>query len=273
MAHDGHVVRAVALAQARLVVGKHHVEHPMQAGLNAPVPAHAVRGARGGERRGRDVGAGLEPAAILQLGAGCDLHHTGHVRQAQLAGKAPRALKPVDVAGHGDGALLDAPMPLVEVRGAIKRSRLGRGEQGLDLGAERGLVGLDGRSSAPARRIVPAMAALVATASIETSAPLSPSSSARRSIRAGMAVVSLALSGTASWPSTRRAVVAKAETRCSGGVPVARSWLRREVLPSMATNAGRSGQDARTQAVKAAANRPGLMRFINCVSQRPPGTP
>jgi hypothetical protein len=88
-----------------------------------------------------------------------------------------------------------------------------------------------------------------------------------------MAVVSLALSGTASWPSTRRAVVAKAETRCSGGVPVARSWLRREVLPSMATNSGRSGQDARTQAVKAAANRPGLMRFINCVSQRPPGTP
>src|SRR3954471_18256377 len=80
------------------------------------------------------------------------------------------------------------------------------------------------------------MAALVATASIETSAPLSPSSSARRSIRAGRAVVSLALSGTASWPSTRRAVVAKAETRCSGGVPVARSWLRREVLPSMAAD-------------------------------------
>jgi hypothetical protein len=36
-------------------------------------------------------------------------------------------------------------MPLVEVRGAIKRGRLGRGEQGLDLGAERGLVGLDGQ--------------------------------------------------------------------------------------------------------------------------------
>src|SRR3954452_15013655 len=30
-------------------------------------------------------------------------------------------------------------------RGAIKRGRLGRGEQGLDLGAERGLVGLDGQ--------------------------------------------------------------------------------------------------------------------------------
>ena len=110
MAHDGHVVRTVALAQARLVVGKHHVEHPMQAVLNAPVPAYAVRGARGGERRGRDVVAGLGPAAILQLGAGCDPHHTGHLRQAQRAGKASCARKPVDVAGHGDGALLDAPM-------------------------------------------------------------------------------------------------------------------------------------------------------------------
>ena len=49
---------------------------------------------------------------VLQLGAGCDPHHTGHVRQAHLAGKAPRALKPVDVAGHGDGALLDARCPL-----------------------------------------------------------------------------------------------------------------------------------------------------------------
>src|SRR3954454_7448549 len=64
MAHDGHVVRAVALAQARLVVGKHHIEHPMQAVLNEPVPAHAVRGARGGERRGRDVVAVLYPPAV-----------------------------------------------------------------------------------------------------------------------------------------------------------------------------------------------------------------
>ena len=48
-------------------------------------------------------------------------------------------------------------------------------------------------------------------------------------------VTSPALSGTASWPSTRRLVVAKAETR-AGAVapPSARSWLRREVFPSMA---------------------------------------
>src|SRR4051812_40298998 len=79
--------------------------------------------------------------------------------------------------------------------------------------------------------MVAAMAGLVATASMETRAPFSPPFSASRSIRTGMAVVSLALSGTASRPSTRRAVVAKAETRCSGGRPAARSWLRREVLP------------------------------------------
>ena len=53
-----------------------------------------------------------------------------------------------------------------------------------------------------------------------------------------MAASSLALSGTASWASTRRAVVAKAETRCSGAAPWLRSWLRREVLPSIATRAG-----------------------------------
>ncbi len=88
-----------------------------------------------------------------------------------------------------------------------------------------------------------------------------------------MAASSLALSGTASWASTRRAVVAKAETRCRGPAPAARSWLRREVLPSMATRDAFSGQLSRTQAAKAAEKRPGSMRFIRMVSQRSPGTP
>ncbi len=88
-----------------------------------------------------------------------------------------------------------------------------------------------------------------------------------------MAVVSLDLSSTASWPSTSRPVVAKAETRCSAALPAPRSWLRLEVLPSMATKSGRSGQVSRTQAVKQAENVPGSIRFISNVSQRPPGTP
>jgi hypothetical protein len=56
-------------------------------------------------------------------------------------------------------------------------------------------------------------------------------------------------------------------------VPVARLWLRRAVLPSMATWSGRSGQVSRTQDVKASENSAGSMRFIRMVSQRSPGTP
>jgi hypothetical protein len=66
-----------------------------------------------------------------------------------------------------------------------------------------------------------------------------------------MAVVSLVLSATACWPSTRRLVVAKAATRWRGALSAPRSWPRREVLPSMAMRPSRSGQGSRTQAVNA----------------------
>src|SRR5271156_4742920 len=98
-------------------------------------------------------------------------------------------------------------------------------------------------------------------ASMETSAPFSPPPSASRSIKTGIAESSLVLPSTASWPSTSRLVVAKAETRCSGPLSWARSWLRRELLPSMAMRWGRSGQALRTQAENTAENSAGLMRF------------
>ncbi len=88
-----------------------------------------------------------------------------------------------------------------------------------------------------------------------------------------MAASSFALSGTASWARTCRAVVAKAETRCSGAVPAPLSWLRREVLPSMATSEALSGQLSRTQAAKAVAKSAGLTRFNRMESQRSPGAP
>jgi hypothetical protein len=68
-------------------------------------------------------------------------------------------------------------------------------------------------------------------------------------------------------------VVAKAETRCSGAAPAARSWLRREVFPSIATSPALSGQLSRTQSENAAENSAGSIRFIRIVSQRSPGTP
>jgi site-specific DNA recombinase len=59
--------------------------------------------------------------------------------------------------------------------------------------------------------------------------------------------------------------------RCS--CPVRRLWLRRDVLSSIATSSGRSGQTSRTHPVKHAENSAGSIRFINSVSQRAPGTP
>src|SRR5271166_5732936 len=52
-------------------------------------------------------------------------------------------------------------------------------------------------------------------ASMETSAPFNPSFSASFANRTGIAVSSLVLPATASWPSTSRAEVAKAETRAA----------------------------------------------------------
>ena len=110
-------------------------------------------------------------------------------------------------------------------------------------------------------------------ASIVATAPSRLRPAASFSSSAGMAVVSLDLSSTASCPSTRRLLVAKAETRCRAARPLDRSWLRRTVLPSMAIASSGSGHEARTQSMKQAANRPGSIRFIMMLSQRPEGTP
>src|SRR2546425_8335293 len=67
-----------------------------------------------------------------------------------------------------------------------------------------------------------------------------------------MAVISFDFSSTASWPSTSRLLVAKADTRCRGFWPVFRLWLRREVLPSIATRSSLSGQHSATQEEKQA---------------------
>ena len=75
-----------------------------------------------------------------------------------------------------------------------------------------------------------------------------------------MAVISFDFSSTASWPRTSRLVVANADTRCRAFCPRLRSWLRREVLPSMATSSGLLGQHSATHDEKQAANRSGSIR-------------
>jgi hypothetical protein len=87
-----------------------------------------------------------------------------------------------------------------------------------------------------------------------------------------MAASSFALSGTASRASTRRGGGEGGDEMQRRGAFL-RSWLQREVLPSIAARVALSGQLSRTQPEKAAAKRAGSIRFIRMVSQRPPGKP
>ena len=115
--------------------------------------------------------------------------------------------------------------------------------------------------SAPWAAMARATSALVAMASMETSAPSRPCSAPSRSSNGVMAASSLALSGTASWASTRRAVVAKAKDevqwRRFGAAVVAapRGFAIDGQEPGLRTNSP-------AHPAKAAANSAGLMRFI-----------
>ena len=67
---------------------------------------------------------------------------------------------------------------------------------------------------------------------------MAPWMSMRRS-NSGMAVISLDLSSQATCPSDKPSWLAQTLTECSAPSPLALSWLRRLVLPSMAST-GRS---------------------------------
>ena len=265
----------MSLAQAGEVVAEDDVEHPVQPVFDAPVAADGLGGAFGGKAGGGDVvpGLGVGPGAAPDVGLDAD--EAGGIGQAAFAGEAALAGEPADLTRDADGALLDAAMALVDVGVDVERAGRGGGKGGLDLGAQRRSVGLDGEQVVGAGITDGLGDGAVGGDRIDRDqgAPCRPSAAARRSSSAGIAASSLDLSATASWPSTSRAVVAKAETGWIGPASARRSWLRREVLPSIATTSGRSGQASRTRAEKAAWNSPGLIRFIRMVSHRPPGTP
>ena len=74
-------------------------------------------------------------------------------------------------------------------------------------------------------------------------------------------MTSFDFSATASWPRTSFSAVAKADTRCNAALPAARSWLRLEVLPSSAINAGASSRSSQAQLVKHTENSSGSIRI------------
>jgi hypothetical protein len=88
-----------------------------------------------------------------------------------------------------------------------------------------------------------------------------------------MAVISLVFSGTPSCPKTNLALLASALSVCSALSPLRVSWVRHEVLPSMAIRSCRSGQSAAIQFSKQRPNRTGSMRLTNARSQRTHGIP
>jgi hypothetical protein len=63
-------------------------------------------------------------------------------------------------------------------------------------------------------------------------------------------------------PHLRRWRVAQAETVWRGRRPLRRSWLRREVFPSIAMTSGKFARSLSTQARKQALNKSGSMAAI-----------
>ena len=97
-----------------------------------------------GARAGGDVIAGVEPGAVLQLGPRFDFDDGARVAKPDLAGKAPVAVEPVDLAHDGDGAGLDAAVALVVIDVDLDLALGGGFEGGLDVGLEGRLVAFDG---------------------------------------------------------------------------------------------------------------------------------
>src|SRR5271166_2267066 len=84
-------------SHARQVLLEGHVERPVQSILDAPVAADAAREFGCGAGAGRDVVAGVEAGAILHLGPRFDFDDGARVDEADLAGKAPVAVEPIDL--------------------------------------------------------------------------------------------------------------------------------------------------------------------------------
>jgi hypothetical protein len=122
--------------------------------------------------------------------------------------------EPVDLAGHGYGSLLDAAMTLVHIGGGLELGGRRVRKEGLDLGAQGRLVGLHGEEiiglSAPDRRCNSG----VCRDGVDRDQPFLEAILGGKPLdqdRNGGGFTGLV--GAAYWPSTRRLVVAKAETR------------------------------------------------------------
>ena len=273
-AHERHVLGAMPLAHARQILLEGHVERPVQGIFDAPVAADGVSERGRGATAGRDVIAGVEPRAILQLGSRINLDDRAGVDEAHLAGKAPVAVEPVDLPQHRDGAGFDAAVALVDIDVDFDLALVGGFEGGLDIGLKGRLIAFDGEQV-----VGPGVAdgfcdLRIAGDGVDGDHGAFEAAAGGEFLEQqgdGGRFVGLAVDRLLSENQT--AVGGEGGDQMQRGPSRDRSWLRRTVLPSMAIASSGSGQQARTQSIKQAANRSGSIRFIMMLSQRPEGTP
>ena len=220
LAHERHVLRAVALAHARQVLLEGHVERPVQGVLDAPVAADGLSERGRGTGAGCDVVAGVEPGAVLQLGPRFDPDDGARIDEADFAGKAPVAVEPVDLPQHRDGAGFDAAVALVEIDVDFDLALVGGCEGGLDVGLQARLITFDGEQIIGSGVADGSSDLRIAGDGVDGDLGAFEAAAGGELLEQyGMAVVSLVLSSTASCPRTRRLLAAKAETRCSAALP------------------------------------------------------
>jgi len=129
---------------------------------------------------------------------------------------------------HRDGAALDAAMGLVDVGDAFEARGVGFREQGFDVAPRGRLVVLDGQKVVGPRVPDGLGDGGVAGDGIDRHDGALQAYLCRKPLqqhRDGRDLVRLVRNGF--LPSTRRLIVAKAETRWSGAWPNALSWLPR----------------------------------------------
>jgi len=219
VADSGHVLRSGAGSQAAEILVEHHVEDPVQTVLDMPMASHGVGEQFGVKRHGGQVVAPFEAGAAVALDLGLDHGNGGQPGEPRLAGEPPCGGEPVDLVADHVAADLDAAMVAI---GRLEVAVVFGGgvvEIAPDLVVQTGLVVLEREQAPPRSRMAWAILVCVPMASMVTSAPVS----ARRSRRSGMAVISLDLASHACCPSTRRWLLAHAETRCSGPRSLLRS--------------------------------------------------